>query len=69
MQDLKEKGVKVWLWDEFVSYGGELDEKSYPPAPPEAEDVCTYMYTSGTTGELQNSWKHDIIVSVLNGPL
>lgn len=39
------------VWDEFISFGGQLDEKSHPPVPPGAEDVCTYMYTSGTTGE------------------
>lgn len=40
-------GVPVTSWDEFMALGaGSLQEAS----PGELTDLCTIMYTSGTTG-------------------
>ncbi|XP_038980313.1 long chain acyl-CoA synthetase 1 isoform X2 [Phoenix dactylifera] len=40
-------GVKVHSWNEFLQMG-----KEYPsdPLPPQPLDICTIMYTSGTSG-------------------
>ena len=48
MQDTKAAGVQVYSYDEFLALG-----KQHPaePVPPKPEDLCTIMYTSGTTGD------------------
>jgi long-subunit acyl-CoA synthetase (AMP-forming) len=48
LQALKVAGVKVMSWEEAIEAG-----KAAPVAArkPVAEDVCTIMYTSGTTGD------------------
>ncbi|XP_078444127.1 long chain acyl-CoA synthetase 1-like isoform X2 [Wolffia australiana] len=45
--DATQLGVQPFSWDEFVQLG-----KDYPsdPIPPKCEDICTIMYTSGTSG-------------------
>eukprot|EP00850_Spirogloea_muscicola_P001905 SM000007S20865 [mRNA] locus=s7:611829:626196:+ [translate_table: standard] len=43
-----ELGINVSGWSDFVKLG---KEKAFDPTPPTAEDICTIMYTSGTTGE------------------
>eukprot|EP00897_Mesotaenium_endlicherianum_P001315 jgi/Mesen1/1210/ME000128S00185 len=44
----EELGIKTYSWNDFLALG-----KSSPvePVPPSPEDICTIMYTSGTTGE------------------
>eukprot|EP00252_Welwitschia_mirabilis_P024951 TRINITY_DN7625_c0_g1_i1.p1 TRINITY_DN7625_c0_g1~~TRINITY_DN7625_c0_g1_i1.p1 ORF type:complete len:659 (+),score=141.91 TRINITY_DN7625_c0_g1_i1:438-2414(+) len=44
----KVHGVEFYSWKEFLSRG---EEKSFDLSPPRKNDVCTIMYTSGTTGE------------------
>eukprot|EP01018_Ginkgo_biloba_P032203 Gb_18621 [translate_table: standard] len=41
-------GVKAYSWDEFLSLGKKT---KCEPSPPHRTDICTIMYTSGTTGE------------------
>ncbi|GLJ22910.1 hypothetical protein SUGI_0432180 [Cryptomeria japonica] len=41
-------GVNAYSWAEFLSLG---KKKIYEPSPPKKNDICTIMYTSGTTGE------------------
>uniref|UniRef100_A0A0D6R873 AMP-dependent synthetase/ligase domain-containing protein n=1 Tax=Araucaria cunninghamii TaxID=56994 RepID=A0A0D6R873_ARACU len=41
-------GVSAYTWDEFLSLGKKT---RYEPSPPKKNDICTIMYTSGTTGE------------------
>jgi long-chain acyl-CoA synthetase len=36
-------------WDELLARGRELQAE--PESRPQPEDLCTIMYTSGTTGE------------------
>lgn len=44
----KATGVSVYSFHEFLELGRA---NSAPPIPPKAEDLCTIMYTSGTTGD------------------
>jgi long-chain acyl-CoA synthetase len=48
LDGVKALGIAVHSWDEFVALG-----KANPaePRPPKPEDLCTIMYTSGTTGD------------------
>ena len=48
LQQIEESGLtKCYSWNELV----EMGRKSAAPAiPPKPEDLCTIMYTSGTTG-------------------
>eukprot|EP00899_Mesostigma_viride_P000325 jgi/Mesvir1/10293/Mv16422-RA.1 len=40
-------GKKLYTWDDFLALGAE---NPVPPSPAKPEDLCTIMYTSGTTG-------------------
>lgn len=40
--------IKVYAYEEFLALG---KTHPAPPVPPAAEDFCTIMYTSGTTGD------------------
>jgi long-chain acyl-CoA synthetase len=44
----KKLGMGVYSWDEFIALGRSNPSE---PCPPKAEDLCTIMYTSGTTGD------------------
>lgn len=46
---IKDIGVEVHSFDEFSKIGEEQDKKEADP--PKADDICTIMYTSGTTGD------------------
>lgn len=48
VQSIEESGLtKCYSWSELL----EMGRKSPSPAiPPKPEDLCTIMYTSGTTG-------------------
>ncbi|KAJ7541084.1 hypothetical protein O6H91_10G045400 [Diphasiastrum complanatum] len=48
MQDAHSKGVKTYPWNEFVELGRRNPIQLTPPI---AGDICTIMYTSGTSGE------------------
>ncbi|KAK3034642.1 hypothetical protein RJ639_033597 [Escallonia herrerae] len=41
-------GVKPYTWNEFLHMGTEYPSE---PLPPEKCNICTIMYTSGTSGE------------------
>nr|XP_010921403.1 long chain acyl-CoA synthetase 1 isoform X1 [Elaeis guineensis] len=41
-------GVKVHSWNEFLQMGKEHPSDPFPPKP---LDICTIMYTSGTSGD------------------
>ena len=41
------EGVNVFSWHEFLEAGRA---KLAEPVPPGPDDLCTVMYTSGTTG-------------------
>ena len=47
VQAAEASGIKVQSWEEFLSMGRTRPAEAIPPKP---EDLCTIMYTSGTTG-------------------
>ncbi|KAI3429472.1 hypothetical protein D9Q98_005564 [Chlorella vulgaris] len=47
-QECEAAGAKVYSWAEFLQLGRDNPAQ---PVPPKAEDLCTIMYTSGTTGD------------------
>jgi len=48
VQDMEvDAGLKVHTWEEFLELGRKHPAEPLPPKP---EDLCTIMYTSGTTG-------------------
>ena len=48
IEKLRQAGVTVWHWDEFVQLG--KDKKHEVVKRPEPDDVACIMYTSGSTG-------------------
>lgn len=40
--------MQVYSWEQFLLLGRR---KPASPVPPKPEDLCTIMYTSGTTGD------------------
>ena len=44
----KESGMDVYSFDEFLALGLSKPAEAIPPS---AQDLCTIMYTSGTTGD------------------
>ena len=44
---VEQAGVRVLSWDEMLALGRGAPAEAIPPKP---EDLCTIMYTSGTTG-------------------
>ena len=48
VQDMQEKaGLEVYTWADFIELGRKHPAEPIPPKP---QDLCTIMYTSGTTG-------------------
>lgn len=45
---VEQNGLSIYSWEEFLQLGGK--EKFELP-PKEKDDICTIMYTSGTTGD------------------
>ncbi|KAH1227149.1 Long chain acyl-CoA synthetase 1 [Glycine max] len=41
-------GIKPYSWHEFLHLGKENPKSTFPP---QAHDICTIMYTSGTSGD------------------
>lgn len=48
LQGAKGAGKKIYSFVEFQELGAQHPA---PPVPPAADDLCTIMYTSGTTGD------------------
>ena len=47
LQEIEEAGTKVLSWDQALEMGRAQPAAAIPPQP---SDLCTIMYTSGTTG-------------------
>ncbi|KAK6918229.1 AMP-dependent synthetase/ligase [Dillenia turbinata] len=47
-EELEKNGVTVYSWDEFLLLG---EDKKYDLPTKCTNDICTIMYTSGTTGD------------------
>eukprot|EP00271_Cylindrocystis_brebissonii_P016386 TRINITY_DN3988_c0_g2_i1.p1 TRINITY_DN3988_c0_g2~~TRINITY_DN3988_c0_g2_i1.p1 ORF type:complete len:752 (+),score=150.20 TRINITY_DN3988_c0_g2_i1:264-2258(+) len=45
---LEQQKLQVFTWTQFLGLGKTTPVDAVPPTP---EDICTIMYTSGTTGE------------------
>ena len=48
MQAAKEAGITAYTWQQFLDLGRKSPASARPPKP---DDLCTVMYTSGTTGD------------------
>ena len=55
-QSLKDQGIPVRPFDEMLQLGSE--KPCQPTVRPVAEDLCTIMYTSGTTGAEWEVWRY-----------
>ncbi|GAB4834556.1 Long chain acyl-CoA synthetase 4 [Ancistrocladus abbreviatus] len=47
-EEVGKHGLKIYSWDEFLELGGD---QSYELPLKKKTDICTIMYTSGTTGD------------------
>ncbi|KAF3779723.1 Long chain acyl-CoA synthetase 4, partial [Nymphaea thermarum] len=47
-EDVEKFGLAAYSWDEFLLLG---DKKQFDFPSPKKDDICTIMYTSGTTGD------------------
>jgi long-subunit acyl-CoA synthetase (AMP-forming) len=48
MQAAEKAGIKAYTWQAFLDLGRKAPSAPHPPKP---DDLCTIMYTSGTTGD------------------
>ncbi|KAM0896317.1 hypothetical protein ACQ4PT_023277 [Festuca glaucescens] len=48
IKDAKQIGIEVYSWNDFFKMGKDKPAK---PCPPQPNDTCTIMYTSGTSGQ------------------
>ncbi|KAJ4849497.1 Long chain acyl-CoA synthetase 4 [Turnera subulata] len=47
-EEIEKFGLAVYSWDEFIKLG---EDKQYELPEKKKSDICTIMYTSGTTGD------------------
>ncbi|MED6122217.1 Long-chain-fatty-acid--CoA ligase 2 (Long-chain acyl-CoA synthetase 2) (Fatty acid activator 2) [Stylosanthes scabra] len=58
-------GIKPYSWEEFLHTGKEKASEIYPPR---AQDICTIMYTSGTSGDPKGVvLSHENVVALVRG--
>ncbi|CAL5354022.1 unnamed protein product [Camellia sinensis] len=51
-EEVDKFGLAIYAWDEFLLLlAQEGDDKQYDPPVKKKSDICTIMYTSGTTGD------------------
>lgn len=61
----KTLGLELHSWDEFLAKGRKMPAD---PVVPAANDICTIMYTSGTTGDPKGVMtKHSAVVATVCG--
>ncbi|KAF9689241.1 hypothetical protein SADUNF_Sadunf01G0071400 [Salix dunnii] len=64
-EDIEKFGLAVYSWDEFLNLG---ENKQYELPVKKKEDICTIMYTSGTTGDPKGVLiSNESIVTLLAG--
>ncbi|KAJ1397932.1 AMP-dependent synthetase/ligase [Sesbania bispinosa] len=58
-------GIKPYSWDEFLQLGKENPSSIFPP---QAHNICTIMYTSGTSGDPKGViLTHENIAALVRG--
>ena len=55
-QAAEELGIKAYSFDEFLAMGRSKPADAIPPT---LDDLCTIMYTSGTTGMPKVRWRRE----------
>ncbi|XP_027340049.1 long chain acyl-CoA synthetase 4-like [Abrus precatorius] len=64
-QEIEKFGLTIYSWDEFLQLG---HEKSFDLPVKKKSDICTIMYTSGTTGDPKGVMiSNESIITLLAG--
>ncbi|KAG6782881.1 hypothetical protein POTOM_012306 [Populus tomentosa] len=64
-EEIERSGLAVYSWDEFLKLG---ENKQYELPVKKKENICTIMYTSGTTGDPKGVLiSNDSIVTLIAG--
>jgi len=64
-EDVEKVGLKIYAWDEFLQLG---DDQQFEFPEMSHTDICTIMYTSGTTGDPKGVLiSNESIVTLIGG--
>lgn len=64
-EEVEKFGIKIYTWDDFLQLGGDTE---YELVQKKSTDICTIMYTSGTTGDPKGVLiSHEAIITLIAG--